>query len=290
MSRRGSRIRAGFIWLFSLLFAVVLIVAAGAWAVNAFKLAPAPLIIACTAPLDSNHYSLATDQSANAALITAIAQRRRLPPRAATIAIAVAMQESKLRNINYGDLDSLGLFQQRPSQEWGTAEQIMDPVYATNAFYDVLITVPGYQQMTVTAAGQAVQRSAYPEAYGQHESMARAFASALTGYSPAALNCTLNQPGAPGDPATVISKLQNAFGPIGASQQGSTVRINAKDAAGWSFAQWAVANADALGITQVSFAGKSWQRNNNDGAENRGWQSAESASGQQVTIVLQAKG
>src|SRR5699024_3761811 len=86
-----------------------------------------------------------TDRAANAALISAVAVDRDLPPRAASIALATAYQESRLQNIDYGDRDSVGLFQQRPSQGWGSAEQIQDPVYSTNAFYDVLETVPGYE-------------------------------------------------------------------------------------------------------------------------------------------------
>lgn len=284
------RLHAGLIWLFSMLFVVVLIVGAGFWAVNLFKPAPIRPVLGCSAPLQDNNYSLAPDQAQNAALIAAIGVRRGLPPRAVTIALAVAMQESKMRNINYGDLDSLGLFQQRPSQEWGTAEQIMDPNYSTNAFYDVLLTIPGYQQMTVTAAGQAVQRSAFPEAYSQHESMARAFASALTGNSSAALSCTLDSPQAPGDPAAVAKKIQAAFGTAVAKVQASTVRVSATGVAGWSYAQWAVANASTLGITQVSFAGHSWQRNNNDGTTNKGWQPLEASSSQEVVVTLQPKG
>ena len=79
----------------------------------------------------SRNAELATDQAANASLITAVAVQRGLPPRAASIALATAMQESKLRNIDHGDQagpDSRGLFQQRPSQGWGTEEQVMDPV------------------------------------------------------------------------------------------------------------------------------------------------------------------
>ena len=102
----------------------------------------------CTAVVGSESHELATDQAANASLITAISVKRGLPPRAASIALATAMQESRLRNINYGDdagPDSRGLFQQRPSQGWGTEAQIMDPVYASNAFYDGLVKVPGYE-------------------------------------------------------------------------------------------------------------------------------------------------
>ncbi|WP_059387482.1 hypothetical protein, partial [Arthrobacter sp. Hiyo1] len=148
----------------------------------------------CVAVVGSDSYELATDQAANAALITAIAVQRGLPPRAATIAVATAMQESKLRNIGHGDEvgpDSRGLFQQRPSQGWGTEAEVMDPAYATNAFYDHLVKIPGYETMAITDAAQAVQHSAYPQAYAQQEPMGRAYASALTGHSERALDCTL---------------------------------------------------------------------------------------------------
>ena len=111
--------------------------------------------------------------------------RAGLPARAASIALATAYQESKLRNLDDGDRDSLGLFQQRPSQGWGTEKQMLDPDYATNAFYDALAKVDGYREMEITEAAQAVQRSGLPEAYADHEEDARALASALTGNSPA---------------------------------------------------------------------------------------------------------
>ena len=102
------------------------------------------------------------EQAENASLIAAIAIERGLPARAVSIALATAFQESKLVNIDYGDRDSLGLFQQRPSQGWGTAEEILDPVYSTNAFYDALVQVDGYEDMEITEAAQQVQRSAFP--------------------------------------------------------------------------------------------------------------------------------
>lgn len=79
-----------------------------------------------------------------------------------TIALATALQESALRNIDYGDRDSLGLFQQRPSQGWGTPAQIMDPVYSAGVFYDRLAEVPGYSRLPLTVAAQRVQRSGFP--------------------------------------------------------------------------------------------------------------------------------
>ena len=90
----------------------------------------------CTAEVDGLVVDLTLEQAENAALITAIAMQRGLPARAASIALATAYQESEILNIEHGDRDSVGLFQQRPSQGWGTVEQILDPVYSTNAFYD----------------------------------------------------------------------------------------------------------------------------------------------------------
>jgi len=121
----------------------------------------------CRAVALGHDVSFTPEQSANAATITAIALQRGLPARAATIANATAIQESKLRNIRFGDRDSLGLFQQRPSQGWGTEKQILDPVYATNKFYDALTKISGYQTMEITKVAQLVQRSATPQAYGQ---------------------------------------------------------------------------------------------------------------------------
>jgi hypothetical protein len=105
------------------------------------------------------------EQTGNAALIAAVATKRELPPRAATIALTTAIQESKIRNLRYGDRDSLGLFQQRPSQGWGTEEEILDPIHATNAFLDALVRFKGYETADITKIAQRVQKSGYPEAY-----------------------------------------------------------------------------------------------------------------------------
>ncbi len=99
----------------------------------------------CTITAAGSTETFDPEQTGNAALIAALSVKRGMPPRAATIAITTAFQESKIRNLRYGDRDSLGLFQQRPSQGWGTAEQILDPVHATNAFYDALVKYQGYE-------------------------------------------------------------------------------------------------------------------------------------------------
>ncbi len=126
-----------------------------------------------------------SEQLTNAALIVSVGAGRGIPPRGLIIAVATALQESSLRNL--GDLgegnnhDSLGLFQQRPSQGWGTAEQIMDPVYASNKFYDKLLTIPGWEQLPVTEAAQAVQASAHPDAYAKWEPDATALVALTVG-------------------------------------------------------------------------------------------------------------
>ena len=239
----------------------------------------------CLAVIGSESYELATDQAANASLITAISVQRGLPPRAASIALATAMQESKLRNINYGDdagPDSRGLFQQRPSQGWGTEAQVMDPVYATNAFYNGLIKIPGYETMEITQAAQQVQRSAFPRAYAQHENMGRAFASALTGHSESALTCELRMPEAAGDPAAVVEELTAAYGPQPATVQGRSVQLDITGTQAWAVAHWAVANAKSLSITQVDVGGQTWNREKRDG-----W-IASAAPSESVTITVSA--
>jgi hypothetical protein len=105
------------------------------------------------------------EQVKNAQAIAQAAAERHLPPQAVTVALATALQESGLKNINYGDRDSVGLFQQRPSAGWGSADQIMNPHYAAGKFLDHLAQVPGWQDMKVTDAAQTVQRSGFPEAY-----------------------------------------------------------------------------------------------------------------------------
>ncbi|MFK0005568.1 hypothetical protein ACIQTZ_00795 [Paenarthrobacter sp. NPDC090520] len=239
----------------------------------------------CVAVVGSESYELATDQSANASLIAAISVRRGMPPRAASIALATAMQESRLRNINYGDEagpDSRGLFQQRPSQGWGTEAQVMDPVYAANAFYDGLAKIPGYESMEVTQAAQAVQRSAFPRAYAQHEPMGRAFASALTGHSESALSCELRMPDAAGDPAAVVNELTTAFGAQASSVEGRSVHVDVTGTQAWAIGHWAVANAKELSITQVDVAGHTWNRE-----KGNGWTDA-AAPSDTLTITVSA--
>jgi Na+-transporting methylmalonyl-CoA/oxaloacetate decarboxylase gamma subunit len=200
------------------------------------------------------------EQAANAALITAIAVRRELPPRAATIAITTAYQESKIRNLRYGDRDSLGLFQQRPSQGWGTAEQILDPVFSTNAFYDALVRIKGYETEDITTIAQRVQRSAYPEAYRDHEDQGRVLASTLSGWSPAGLTCDLAPATTHAQPSTVAADLAEQTGSKATTSGGGLTVATGTDRQAWAIAHWAVARAEAYGITAVRIGDRVWDR------------------------------
>ncbi len=278
MARRGSLRRR-----LVLLLTLAMVVGGVYTAVSFVQRSEVLITERCTA-VGGGGAELATDQAANAGLITAVAVRRGLPARAASIALATAMQESKIRNIGHGDQagpDSRGLFQQRPSQGWGTTEQVMDPYHASNAFYDALAKVPGYQSLEITDAAQRVQRSAYPDAYAQHEVMARAFASSLTGQTAAGLDCSLRAPDEAGDPAAVQERLSAAFGEVPASTDGSTLVLQAEGTRAWAVAQWAVANAKALSITEVQADGRTWSRQDRDG-----WQPSEVPAGQvRVTVA-----
>ncbi|MFJ3817752.1 C40 family peptidase [Streptomyces sp. NPDC090056] len=118
-------------------------------------------------------------QIPNAKVIVATGVQKRVPARGQVVALATALQESTLINLDHGDRDSLGLFQQRPSQGWGTREQIMDPVYSSTKFYDGLMEIKDWEQMPVTVAAQKVQRSGFPDAYAKHEPLATALQQAI---------------------------------------------------------------------------------------------------------------
>jgi len=112
----------------------------------------------------------------NARAIIHATKELNLPPRAAVIAVATSLQETKLRNYGpLGDLndhDSLGLFQQRPSTGWGTPDQLVNADYETKAFLGALVQVPGWQTMPLTDAAQTVQVSAFGDRYAQWEQQA----------------------------------------------------------------------------------------------------------------------
>jgi hypothetical protein len=267
-ARRRRRLARTVGWL-----AALLVVAVGAIVLVLDRSQVLPLAqVRCAATSNGTSWYLTPEQADNAALIAAIAVQRGLPARAATIGIATALQESKLVNVTHGDRDSLGLFQQRPSQGWGTAAQVVDPVHATNAFYDALVKVPGYETMAITAAAQAVQRSAFPEAYAQHEEQARAWASGLTGWSPAAVTCHLRAPDAAGTVEGFGARVQRDLGALPVTpgtpdQTGLPVTLTTAAGAddvrsrqAWSVAQWSVAVAQAEQVTTVAVTDQEWSR------------------------------
>jgi hypothetical protein len=240
----------------------------------------------CTTKVGGLTVVLTDRQARNATLISAISVRRGMPAHAATIGLAAALQESKLYNVRGGDRDSLGLFQQRPSQGWGTPRQILDPVHATNAFYAALERVPGYTALPVTVAAQRVQRSGYPSAYAVYEGDARALASAMTGYSPAAFWCHVAAP--TGSPAPAAQRaratraaLLPAFGPTTlrvASRATLEVPVSSRQR-GWAIASYVVSRASLLGVSGVAFRGRVWSA-----GDNAGWRRGGGAHGTAVLI------
>lgn len=261
----------------------------------------------CTASGLGTSHRYTSDRAANAALISATAVDRQLPPRAASIALATAYQESQLQNIDYGDRDSLGLFQQRPSQGWGTAEQILDPVYSTNAFFDVLESIPGYQSADINDVAQRVQRSGHPEAYRDHETEGRLYASALTGQSGANLVCTLDEVGATVSPEQVREQLARQFPratdsgrmtsrlaaaagsapqlPAAAGATALVIDTGGDETLGWAVANWAVARAAEDGVVQVSYQGQLWDRSLR-GDEGASWSSVEGGDAGHVVVLV----
>jgi hypothetical protein len=208
--------------------------------------------------------TLTPEQMANAATIAAIGVRRQLPVRAVQVALVTAFQESQLRNLAGGDRDSVGLFQQRPSQGWGQPEQLIDQRFAATAFYAALVKVRGWQAMAVGDAAQAVQHSAYPDAYAQWTDSADVLARALTGEVGGAVACTLANASEPQGAAAVEALtvgLRADWGQVGvtAGQVPTEVTVGAADVlTGWRYAYWLVAHAEERGVEQVRVGGLTW--------------------------------
>ena len=162
--------------------------------------------------------TLIASQQQNAGTAVALAKQRDLPAQASTDILAAGMQESSLTNLDHGDRDSLGWLQQRPSQGWGTAAQIMDPVYAAGKFLDKLITIANWQTLPPGTAIQAVQISGGAAAYTRWAPMAAALAASLLGDPSVALACAPGGSGSgPGQApnATIATVLARARGALG---------------------------------------------------------------------------
>ena len=259
---------------------------------------PAPPLAKCK--LAGSAYTVSPDQAGNAATIAGVALRQGLPERAVVIALATALQESKLINLDYGDRDSLGLFQQRPSQGWGTPEQIQDPVYATGRFYAALVKVPDWEVLPVAQVAQEVQRSGFPDAYAQWEEQATVLARVLVRRVPAGVSCVFEPDEVAAEQADGTGLTPRAAAVLAAARAelGATRRPNGGELlpttspgndvlaefaagyrsghaldlvpAGWFSANWLVSQASARSIRRVAYAGQLW-------TPDHGWQRADAA-------------
>jgi hypothetical protein len=213
-------------------------------------------------------WQLGVSQAAIAATIAGVADKRAMPTRALAIAYAAAMQESGLADLDYGDRDSVGVFQQRPSQGWGTPKEIENPVYATTRFFEALAVVPGYLKMPIYAAAQAVQRSADGQAYGEWAAAGSQMALAFSGQLPHAVWCSYAQIPRKASLVAADRALDGSFGalrvhadgdPPGRGHAPGQLSIHvAGQRQGWSVAAWLVCNASSYGIRYVRYQGYQW--------------------------------
>ncbi len=245
MNRRRIQLRR---WL----VAVVLLGVVGTAAVVVIHRHSQPTKPAgCAVAVGRTSYFLDLAQAANAATISAVSVRRGLSDHAVSVALATALQESKLHNLPYGDRDSVGLFQQRPSQGWGPRAKLLDPYFAANAFFSHLVNVPGWRTLSVADAAQAVQRSADGSAYAVWEPEARSLARALTGEVGHGLACSYGRPHS--SPPGLSVALNRDIGP-------GAIGVPVAIKAGWMTASWLVAQGAQYGIDTVTFDGQRWTR------------------------------
>jgi hypothetical protein len=215
-------------------------------------------------------WQLGVSQASIAATIAGVANKRAMPTRALAIAYAAALQESGLADLDYGDRDSVGVFQQRPSQGWGSPKEIENPVYATTRFFEALAVVPGYLKMPIYAAAQAVQRSADGQAYGEWAAAGSQMALAFSGQLPHAVWCSYSQIPRTASLVAASRALDGSFGPLRAHADGDpppaagrrppgqlTIHVSGQRQ-GWSVAAWLVCNANSYGIRYVRYLGYQW--------------------------------
>ena len=272
---------------------VLLVAVAGYLALRSLQPRPVaapPPPPGCQAGTGVSAIPMGTDQAGIAATIAGVAARHQLPRQAVTIAYATALQESQLQNLDYGTLDSVGVFQQRPSQGWGTTAELEDPVYATTKFFAALVRVPGYTTIPVDQAAQDVQHSADGEAYEQWVALATLMSGYFTGAPAAGVSCWFPVAGR-ADLAGVLKALTTTFGPAGRGEvlaaittdrsvekkkYESVAVVRVRGDAGWAVASWLVAYAQQYGLSQVRYAGYVWRAA--DGS--MGWQRDTPAPGQ----------
>jgi hypothetical protein len=229
---------------------------------NVPELLPSGYACKVGVPAGSEEVELDAPQLANAATIAAVGIRRGVPRQGVVVALATAWQESKLENLAGGDRDSIGLFQQRPSQGWGKAEDIADPRYAAARFYNALVRVKGWEAMRTTDAAQAVQRSAHPEAYEKWAGKSVVLATALTGEAGGSVGCTVSgKPESTGAAAAeaLMQGLRLDWGDKTGTLAPTGVSVTVKtEQSGWQYAHWLVAHAAEHGVARVTFGGRRW--------------------------------
>jgi hypothetical protein len=239
---------------------LVLAAAAGYFAFR--RVAPLLQGSGCEVRTHGQDFTLNASQAGIASTIAGVARHQALPARAVTIAYAAALQESKLQNLPYGDRDSVGVFQQRPSEGWGPARDLEDPVYATTKFFAALVDVHHYLRLPVYKAAQAVQRSADGSAYLQYQQTAAGLSHGFSGNGPRSVWCWYaTAPKRPVRLAAAGQQLEHAFGPLTMHTAGDptlTVRATEADET-WAVAAWAVSHATRYGITQVRCGQYRWR-------------------------------
>jgi hypothetical protein len=238
---------------------------------------PSPTGSGCLVRGGSFDVPLDPSQASIAATIAGVAAHRSMPERAVTIAFAAALQESDLQNLSYGDRDSVGVFQQRPSEGWGTRRHLLNPVYASTRFFAALAAVPNYEKLPVYRAAQAVQHSADGSAYSQYEPQGAAMAGGFSGRRAHAVWCWY------GSKITGHSRLSSAeadlhktFGRLPLSHLGDpAVSVRTRTpAAGWAVASWLVTNASKYRLKHVTYQGFVWTAAHG----RKGWTTAKRAA------------
>lgn len=273
------------VWAVVGIVAALALVAGGIWLWSSYTKTPLPIQDRCEADAGGRSATIDLDQAHYAGIIAGMSIKRGLAPRAASIALATAYQESGIANLDYGHADSLGLFQQRPSKGWGTEKEILDPWYSTRAFYRVMERIKNWETKDINDVAQAVQRSAYPEAYRKHVDKARALASALTGETPASFSCIVGSP-VTGDADGLSSYLTKTLGTdvitVATSSTGLTVTAT-KPRYAWSVAHLAIANVGRYGVSSVHLGGYGWTHSTTTLAV---WQGTGPTDATEVTIVV----
>lgn len=234
----------------------------------------------CTLKVGDDTISLAFDRTQNGATIAAVGFQRGVGVRGVTVALATALQESKLENIPGGDRDSIGLFQQRPSQGWGTPAQLSDPRYAATAFYRKLVRIDNWEKLPLHEAAQKVQISADGSAYAPWEFQATTMATAYSGQAAGTVSCLVRHKDhgtaelstklrgeLRGDVGTKAVNIRVGAGPGVPPLQ--VTPVGSKDVAAYrKLAYWLVAHAETYRIESVAYKDVTWS------AADGSWQTA----------------